>query len=77
MARNYDAVLRRLDLPEGQKTNSIHYPGLTINLTDYEVMILDKPINLTKKEIEILWILASNPGKGFFAGQSTKQCLGI
>ena len=59
------AVLRRLDLPEGQKTNSIHYPGLTINLTDYEVMISDKPINLTKKEIEILWILASNPGKVF------------
>lgn len=58
------AVLRRLDLPEEQN-KSIHYPGLTINLTDYEVMILDRAINLTKKEIEIFWILASNPGKVF------------
>ncbi|GAB6154249.1 response regulator transcription factor [Desulfosporosinus burensis] len=59
------AVLRRLDLPEEQRGDIIVYPGLTINLTDYEVMVSDKPVNLTKKEIEIFWILASNPGKVF------------
>ncbi|HBW38491.1 MAG: transcriptional regulator [Peptococcaceae bacterium BRH_c23] len=59
------AVLRRLDLSEEQRGDIVDYPGLTINLTDYEVMISDKPVNLTKKEIEIFWILASNPGKVF------------
>ena len=39
--------------------------GLKINISDYEVMIDDEMISLTKKEIEILWILASNPGKVF------------
>lgn len=58
------AVLRRLDLSEEQR-DIINYPGLSINLSDYEVRISDKPINLTKKEIEIFWILASNPGKVF------------
>ena len=59
------AILRRLDIPEEQRDGLIIYPGLKINISDYEVMINEKPINLTKKEIEILWLLASNPGKVF------------
>ncbi|MDR3541610.1 MAG: response regulator transcription factor [Desulfosporosinus sp.] len=59
------AVLRRLDISEELSEDIICHPGLKINLSDYEVMIEGKPINLTKKEIEILWILASNPGKVF------------
>lgn len=59
------AVLRRLDISEDQSRDIICYPGLTINLLDYEVMLSGQSINLTKKEIEILWILASNPGKVF------------
>ena len=59
------AVLRRLDLSEEQKDDIINYPGLKINLSDYEVVIDGQVISLTKKEIEILWILASNPGKVF------------
>ena len=59
------AVLRRLDITEEQSEDIIYHPGLKINLSDYEVMINGQPINLTKKEIEILWILASNPGKVF------------
>lgn len=57
------AVLRRIDLPSDDEKNIIHYPGLEINLTDYDVKINGKTVNLTKKEIEILWLLASNPGK--------------
>lgn len=59
------AVLRRLDISEQQSDNLISHPGLSINLSDYEVMMHNESINLTKKEIEILWILASNPGKVF------------
>ena len=59
------AVLRRLDISEEQRENMIIHPGLKINILDYEVLIDGQDISLTKKEIEILWILASNPGKVF------------
>lgn len=59
------AVLRRLDISEEQRENMIVHPGLKINILDYEVLIDGQDISLTKKEIEILWILASNPGKVF------------
>jgi len=59
------AVLRRLDIPEGQREDIICHPGLKINISDYEVIIYEKPVSLTKKEFEILWLLASNPGKVF------------
>jgi DNA-binding response OmpR family regulator len=59
------AILRRLDIPEEQSKNVLRYPGLEISLSDYEVMVEGQPVSLTKKEIEILWLLASNPGKVF------------
>lgn len=59
------AVLRRLDISEEQSNDIICHPGLKINLSDYEAFIDGRLIKLTKKEIEILWILASNPGKVF------------
>jgi len=59
------AVLRRLDISEEQSKDIIRYPGLEINLSDYEVTTNGQPISLTKKEIEIFWLLASNPGKVF------------
>ncbi|AHF08734.1 response regulator transcription factor [Dehalobacter restrictus] len=62
------AVLRRIDLPEDDRKNDgrkniVTFTGLEINLSDYTVQINGKPINLTKKELEIFWLLASNPGK--------------
>lgn len=59
------AVLRRLDISKEQSDDIICHPGLKINLSDYEVQIDGQPINLTKKETEVLWILASHPGKVF------------
>ncbi|SDG18319.1 response regulator transcription factor [Desulfosporosinus hippei] len=59
------AVLRRLDISEEQSKDIVHYPGLEINISDYEVKIEGRPVSLTKKELEILWVLASNPGKVF------------
>lgn len=57
------AVLRRIEPPADSRKMILHYPKLEINLSDYDVKIDSKPVNLTKKEIEILWLLASNPGK--------------
>lgn len=59
------AVLRRLDVSEEERKDIIYHPGLKLNLSDYEVLVEGQPINLTKKELEILWILAANPGKVF------------
>ena len=59
------AILRRLDIPDEKKKDIIKHDGLEINIADYEVKISGHPINLTKKEIDILWLLASNPGKVF------------
>lgn len=57
------AVLRRLDISDDDKKELVSHPGLEINLSDYDVKINGVSVNLTKKEIEILWLLASNPGK--------------
>lgn len=59
------AVLRRLDLSEEQKKDIVRHHNLEINISDYEVTLSGQFLNLTKKEIEIFWLLASNPGKVF------------
>lgn len=59
------AVLRRIDTTMDVKKDCILHPGIEINISDYEVRINGQPMSLTKKEIEILWLLASNPGKVF------------
>lgn len=59
------AILRRLDISEEEKKDIIRFPGLELNISDYEVKLNGQSINLTKKEIEILWLLATNPGKAF------------
>ncbi|TCS81928.1 winged helix-turn-helix domain-containing protein [Pectinatus cerevisiiphilus] len=58
------AVLRRMDTTAGQK-NMLKYDSLQIDLDSYTVTVDDKDISLTKKEIELLWLLASNYGKVF------------
>ncbi|MEA4900787.1 response regulator transcription factor [Desulfitobacterium sp.] len=60
------AVLRRIDISEEEEEKDIiRFSGLEINISTYEVWVQEKDINLTKKEIEILWLLAGNPGKVF------------
>lgn len=59
------AILRRLALAEDQTQNFFAYDNLNINLADYIVTLDNKSISLTKKEIELLWILATNKNKVF------------
>lgn len=55
------AILRRI-----KDTNEIvEINNLMIDINSYIVRIDHMPVNLTKKEIEILWVLASNQGKVF------------
>lgn len=58
------AIMRRI---KGYETNQqiFAYDNLKINLDDYTASVDDKILSLTKKEIEILWTLATNKDRVF------------
>jgi len=58
------AILRRLNIST-ENSKIFTCGNLTINLENYMVEISNKPVRLTKKEIEILWTLASAANKVF------------
>lgn len=63
------AVLRRAEHGAGtqaaEPNNILRYKDLTIDATKKQIMIGNTPIQLTKKELEILILFVSNPGKVF------------
>ena len=60
------AILRRVETKEQTKdTNIITYNGLSIDLNSYTVTLRGEHVICTPKEIEILYMLASNPGQVF------------
>lgn len=59
------AVLRRLGAQEPANTQTLSYANLYINLEKYAVQINGEEVPLTKKEIELLWMLAKNSTKVF------------
>ncbi|MCI8379712.1 MAG: response regulator transcription factor [Lachnospiraceae bacterium] len=61
------AVLRRLQKPEETKDmdNVLRVGNLVVNLDEYSFSVAGQRIPLTKKEIETMWTLASNPNKVF------------
>lgn len=61
------AVLRRIGTQEtvDSKGQTLHYANLFINLDQYSVQIDGESVQLTKKEIELLWTLAKNSTKVF------------
>lgn len=58
------AVLRRTAAPQ-QYSNSdvITFPELEIDMAERSVTAFGKPVALANKEMEVLWQLASHPGK--------------
>lgn len=59
------AILRRLARDDDEKQHTYSFDNLKINLDDYIVTIDGENISLTKKEIELLWTLATNKNKVF------------
>ena len=60
------AILRRVIPSENISQEKIFsYDNLTINLSDFTVKISDENVSLTKKEIELLWLLSTNRNKVF------------
>ena len=60
------AILRRVEVKAQSKDpNLLSYNGLTIDLNSYTVTLRGEKVICTPKEIEILYMLASNPGQVF------------
>lgn len=59
------AVLRRIANDSVSSKNLFSFDNLKINIESYTVSINDQSLSLTKKEIEILWTLATNKNKVF------------
>lgn len=61
------AVLRRMvkKTQENTSKNVLVVANLTINLDEYALSIDGQRMTMTKKEIETMWTLASNPNKVF------------
>jgi len=57
------AILRRITPVENNKLSIIKYPPLQLDINNYSVKLDGANMNLTKKEIEVLWMLASAPNK--------------
>ncbi|MFZ2537668.1 MAG: response regulator transcription factor [Oscillospiraceae bacterium] len=59
------AILRRISREDEKNAQICEFENLKINLEDYTVAIDNTFVTLTKKEIEILWTLATNKNKVF------------
>ena len=57
------AVLRRYNASGDEPQRMIRMPGLEINIANYEVKINGCAVSFTPKEVEILHLLASSPGR--------------
>lgn len=57
------AILRRLN--DSQKQQVLKFDNLEINLDNYIATIDGRDLSLTKKELELLWTLASNNSRVF------------
>lgn len=70
------AVLRRTSEQTKSDSSVITYNGLTIDLKSYTVTLRGEPVICTPKEIEILHMLAANPGQVFTREQLLSKVWG-
>lgn len=60
------ALLRRHpSLGKKDQTEVLEFGDLVVNLSDYQVHVASEPVQLAKKEFELLSLLISKPGKVF------------
>lgn len=70
------AILRRTTEQTRDDDSVVSYNGLVIDLKSYTVTLLGQPVVCTPKEIEILHLLASNPGQVFTREQLLSKIWG-
>ena len=68
MVARVKAILRRTQQKERDKGGAereVSFPGLVISLNNYTVLFEGKPLDMSAKETEILFLLASSPNQVF------------
>ncbi len=82
MVARVKAVLRRYHaVPKAEATAAdkgkcVEYPGLTVNLTNYSVIVDNRNVEMPPKELELLYFLASSPNQVFTREQLLDQIWG-
>lgn len=71
------AVLRRSSYAEVEEEKIVNYEDLSINLTNYELCIDGKNIDIPPKELELLYFLASHPNRVFTREQLLEDVWGF
>ena len=69
------AVIRRFQVAEAPEKELV-FPGLTINISQYTVTYMGKPLEMPPREIELLYFLASHPSMVFTREQLLEQVWG-
>ena len=69
------AVLRRFASPDQDKL--VEFPGLSVSLDNYSVLLDGRQVEMPPKEIELLFFLASREGKVFTREQLLEQVWGF
>ena len=70
------AVLRRTSEQQSNDDGRVTLNGLVIDIKSYTVTLKGQPVICTPKEIEILYMLASNPGQVFTREQLLNKVWG-
>ena len=82
MVARVKAVLRRyqpgqkMESPVEDKSKRVEYPGISINLTNYSVIVDGQIVDMPPKELELLYFLAASPNQVFTREQLLDQIWG-
>ena len=82
MVARVKAVLRRyqpgqkMESPVEDKSKRVEYPGISINLTNYLVIVDGQTVDMPPKELELLYFLAASPNQVFTREQLLDQIWG-
>lgn len=71
------AVLRRSTNQKAPEQKIVNFDKLTINITNYELIINGKQIDTPPKELELIYHLASNPGRVYTRNQLLDEVWGF
>ena len=71
------AVLRRFEAKDSKATQEISFQNLSVNLSNYELKLNGKIIEIPPKELELLYYLASNPNRVFTREQLLEEVWGF
>ena len=71
------AVLRRTVASTAEQVKEVHYDKLSINLTNYEMIVNGRQVDTPPKELELIFHLASNPNRVFTRDQLLDEVWGF